>query len=61
VDVRLVEYEGVDHWYSEDMLRDMIIFLREHLIKGEDDGTLKSVWRNGIAKVNHTGPLLAEA
>lgn len=30
VGVQWKEYAGLGHWYSGDMLRDMIIFLREH-------------------------------
>ncbi|KAH7311148.1 Alpha/Beta hydrolase protein [Rhexocercosporidium sp. MPI-PUGE-AT-0058] len=29
--VRMVEYEGLEHWYSKDMLRDIFEFLKEKL------------------------------
>ena len=30
-DVKMVEYKGLGHWYSEDMLGDIFDFLREKL------------------------------
>jgi hypothetical protein len=29
MDVRWKEYDGLGHWYSEDMLRDIVDFLKE--------------------------------
>lgn len=31
VDVQMVEYEGLGHWYSEDMFRDIFQFLKQKL------------------------------
>jgi predicted esterase len=31
--VQWAEYAGLAHWYSEDMLRDMILFIRSHYIE----------------------------
>lgn len=32
-DVKMVEYEGLGHWYSADMLDDVFVFIREKLPK----------------------------
>ncbi|KAF8858477.1 alpha/beta-hydrolase [Acephala macrosclerotiorum] len=37
VDAQMNEYEGLGHWYSEDMLRDIFQFLKEKLRLGEED------------------------
>ena len=31
IDVKMVEYEGLGHWYSDEMLADIFAFLRERL------------------------------
>jgi hypothetical protein len=40
VDVQMVEYEGlpVGRWYSEEMLKDIFVFLRDKLGRGKGKG-----------------------
>jgi len=44
VDVQMVEYEGlpVGRWYSEEMLKDIFVFLRDKLGRGKGEGKLEA-------------------
>jgi len=41
VDVKMVEYKGLGHWYSEEMLGDIVDFVKEKL-KIADEGGMNS-------------------